>query len=149
MGQRQRSVQVNVNGNDPGGEAGRVRSVPGSVGTIGGLVGSACNACALLQKRVVGRGHVLLLTNLDTWHSEPFVTTAAALAVKACVCAGGGRVRSHCRFRKRGPEYVSEYGMKWMSGGAERQCDRALGGGPPRWRTPPPRCTRSSQAAAR
>ena len=36
------------------------------------------------------------------------------------------RVRSHCRFRKRGAEHVSEYGMKWMSGSAERQCDRAL-----------------------
>jgi hypothetical protein len=36
------------------------------------------------------------------------------------------RVQSHCRFRKRGTEYVSESGIKWMSGGAKRQCDRAL-----------------------
>jgi hypothetical protein len=36
------------------------------------------------------------------------------------------RVRSHCRFRSRGTEYVSESGMKWISGGTKRQCDRAL-----------------------
>ena len=47
--------------------------------------------------------------------------------------AGGGRargrhrVRSHFRFRHRGSEYVSKYGMKWMSGSKKRQCDRALG----------------------
>jgi hypothetical protein len=34
--------------------------------------------------------------------------------------------RSHCRFRNRGTEYVSTSGMKWMSGGTKRQCDRAL-----------------------
>jgi hypothetical protein len=34
-------------------------------------------------------------------------------------------VRSHCRFRSRGTEYVRESGMKWMSGGAKRQCGRA------------------------
>ena len=39
---------------------------------------------------------------------------------------GRRRARLHCCFRKRGAEHVSEYGMKWMSGGAERQCDRAL-----------------------
>ena len=38
------------------------------------------------------------------------------------------RVRSHCRVRKRGTEYVRESGMKWMSGGgATRRCDRHLG----------------------
>jgi hypothetical protein len=36
------------------------------------------------------------------------------------------RVRSHCRFRNRGTEYVTESGMKWMSGGAKRQCGRVL-----------------------
>jgi hypothetical protein len=34
--------------------------------------------------------------------------------------------RSHCRLRNRGTEYVREY-VKWMSGGAKRQCDRTLG----------------------
>jgi hypothetical protein len=43
------------------------------------------------------------------------------------------RVRSYCRFRKRGTEYVSESGIKRMSGGAKRQCDRA----PPRPRPQP------------
>jgi hypothetical protein len=53
-------------------------------------------------------------------------------------------VRSHCRFRNRGTEYVSEYGIKWISGGAKRQCDRALGrpgrrgARPPAPRPPPP-----------
>jgi hypothetical protein len=28
-----------------------------------------------------------------------------------------------CRFRDRGTEYVRESGMKWMSGGARRQCE--------------------------
>jgi hypothetical protein len=51
-------------------------------------------------------------------------------------------VRSHCRFRNRGAEYVSESGItwmsgaeyviesgvKWMRGGAKRQCGRALCG---------------------
>jgi hypothetical protein len=41
------------------------------------------------------------------------------------------RVRLHCRFRNRGPEYVSESGIKWMSGSTKRQCDRALR--PPRF----------------
>ena len=36
------------------------------------------------------------------------------------------RVRSHCRFRNRGTEYVSKTEIKWMSGGAKRPCDRAL-----------------------
>ena len=36
------------------------------------------------------------------------------------------RVRPHCRFRNRGTEYVSKSGINWMSGGAKRQCDRAL-----------------------
>jgi hypothetical protein len=35
-------------------------------------------------------------------------------------------IRSHCRFRNRSTEYVSESGMKWMSGGTKRQCGRAL-----------------------
>ena len=34
------------------------------------------------------------------------------------------RVRSHCRFRNRGTEYVSESGMKLMSGRTKRQCMR-------------------------
>jgi hypothetical protein len=37
---------------------------------------------------------------------------------------GFGRII--CRFRNRGAEYVSGSGMKWMSGGTKRQCDRAL-----------------------
>jgi hypothetical protein len=36
------------------------------------------------------------------------------------------RVRSHRRFRNRGTEYVSESGMKWMSGRTKRHCGRAL-----------------------
>jgi hypothetical protein len=34
------------------------------------------------------------------------------------------RARSNCR--NRGTDYISESGMKWISGGARRQCDRAL-----------------------
>jgi hypothetical protein len=35
------------------------------------------------------------------------------------------RVRSHCRFRNRVTEHVSESGIKWMWGLTKRQCDRA------------------------
>ena len=42
---------------------------------------------------------------------------------------GCGRVRSHCRFRYRATEYVRKSGVKWMSGGATRQRDRAPGRG--------------------
>ena len=41
----------------------------------------------------------------------------------------GPQVEDHLRsgrivaFRNRGTEYVSEYGMEWMSGGAGRRCD--------------------------
>ena len=58
------------------------------------------------------------------------------------------RVRSHCRFRNRSPEYVSESGITWISGRTKRQCDRAL-------RTPawcprrPPSCSPSRAATAR
>ena len=38
----------------------------------------------------------------------------------------GARVRSHCRFRYRGTEYVSESGIKWMSGRTKPECGRAL-----------------------
>jgi hypothetical protein len=50
------------------------------------------------------------------------------------------RVRSRCRFKKRGTRSLlkgteslmySESGVKWMSGGAKRQCGRALAA-PPR-----------------
>jgi hypothetical protein len=41
------------------------------------------------------------------------------------------RVRSHCRFRNRGTEYVSKSGVKGMSGSTKRQCDRALAPPPP------------------
>jgi hypothetical protein len=37
-------------------------------------------------------------------------------------------VRPHRRIRSSGTEYVSEYGMKWMSGGTKRRCDRARAG---------------------
>jgi hypothetical protein len=38
------------------------------------------------------------------------------------------RVKLHCRFINRGIEYVSGFGIKWTSGSAKRQCDRALPG---------------------
>ena len=37
------------------------------------------------------------------------------------------RVRSHCRFRKRGTDYTSEYGIKWVSGSTKRHCEQAPG----------------------
>jgi hypothetical protein len=55
------------------------------------------------------------------------------------------RVRSHCRFRNRAADYLSEYGMKCLSGGTKRQCNRTLcrppgrgypSPGPPRRRPP-------------
>jgi hypothetical protein len=61
--------------------------------------------------------------------------TPASLATARSPCDGRNgsrrRVRSHCRFRNRGTEYVREYGMKRMNGGTKRQCDRALPDAPP------------------
>jgi hypothetical protein len=37
-----------------------------------------------------------------------------------------GRVRSHCRFRKRGTACLRESGIKWMNSSAKRRCDRTL-----------------------
>jgi hypothetical protein len=51
-----------------------------------------------------------------------------ALADGGLLPRQGPRVRSHCRFRNRGTEYVSESGKKWMQGSTKRQCDRALQG---------------------
>ena len=48
----------------------------------------------------------------------------------AARAAPAGGVRSRCRFRNRGTDSLSEYGMKWMSGGTRRQCDRTLSAGP-------------------
>jgi hypothetical protein len=42
---------------------------------------------------------------------------------------GGGRAQSHRRFRNTDAESVSDFGIKWMSGGTKWQCDRTLGGG--------------------
>jgi hypothetical protein len=50
----------------------------------------------------------------------------ARVDLSAAPLGGPGRARSHCRFRNRGTEYVSESSMKWMSGGTKRQCDRTL-----------------------
>ena len=36
------------------------------------------------------------------------------------------RVRPHRRFKNRGTKSLSKCGMKWMSGGAKRPCDRAV-----------------------
>jgi hypothetical protein len=44
------------------------------------------------------------------------------------------RVRSHCRSRKRGADYLSEYDAPWMSSDTKRPCDRTLPPPPP----PPP-----------
>jgi hypothetical protein len=57
------------------------------------------------------------------------------------------RVRSHCRFRNRGTDYVREYGMKWMSFSTKRQCDRALPAPPPPARQPRRRPPRPPAAA--
>ena len=73
-------------------------------------------------------------------------------------CGCPPRVRSHCRFRHRGTEYVSESGIKWMSGSTKRQRDRAQcpphGGGTgytrwPRPGGPPERCRPCSDRRAR
>jgi hypothetical protein len=42
-------------------------------------------------------------------------------------------VRLHFRFRNRGTDSFRESGMKWASGSAKRQCDRAVPAGPSRF----------------
>jgi hypothetical protein len=51
----------------------------------------------------------------------------AAARWPAATASSRPGVRSHCRFRKRGSEHVSDSGMKWVGGGAKRRCGRALG----------------------
>jgi hypothetical protein len=55
---------------------------------------------------------------------------------------GRPRVRSHCRVRKRGIEWVRGAGIKWTNGSTKRQCDRALGR--PAARSPRPAGCRSA-----
>ena len=38
------------------------------------------------------------------------------------------RVRSHCRFRNRGTEYVGNSGVKWMGSNIKRPCNRSSPG---------------------
>jgi hypothetical protein len=71
----------------------------------------------------------------------------AGAAVRTAPANGGGglqsvaRARSHCRFGKRDTDSLSESSVKWISGGAKRQCDRTLCVAQPgcwaaeRWRT--------------
>jgi hypothetical protein len=77
-------------------------------------------------------------TSRPTWrlsHLHRHRASAQALAVVGVVLHPDvrwlvmriPRIRSHCRFRNRGTEYVSESGLKWMSGSTiKRQRDRAL-----------------------
>ena len=63
----------------------------------------------------------------------------------AGAAARAPRVRSHCRLR--GTDYLSESGMKWMSGNTKRQCDRARRA--PRARRTPSRRRLPSRAGNR
>ena len=69
--------------------------------------------------------------------AEPTSSPAASGVNTAAAAPPAGRsspgVRSPCHFRNRGTDYTSESGIKRMSGGAKRQCDRA----PPRPRPQP------------
>ena len=64
-----------------------------------------------------------------------------------------GRVRSHCRFRKRGTDYVGESGIKWMSGGtisdSATEPSRAPSGAlaPPRAAAAAPSCAGAAPPA--
>jgi hypothetical protein len=56
--------------------------------------------------------------------SDLIATAPAGYVLKGDITLVGGkggvpRVRSHCYFRKRGTEYVSEYGINWMNGGTK------------------------------
>jgi hypothetical protein len=46
----------------------------------------------------------------------------------SCTANSAGPEVPHCGFKQRGAEYVRESGIKRVGGGAERQCNRALGG---------------------
>jgi hypothetical protein len=79
----------------------RARGVNNNVGDLAaGLIGGRRS---LLEHRRRGRAGGALL------HGRP-----------------DRRVRWHCRSRNRGIECVRGSGMKWMGGGAKRQCNRAL-----------------------
>jgi hypothetical protein len=63
-------------------------------------------------------------STIHTFENIPFLQIV--IAALSTAARPASRVRSHCRFRERGIDYTSEYGIKWMSGGTKRQCDRAL-----------------------
>ena len=105
--------------------------------------GSARTTCRMCARNPARRAHVASeITRTGDIGGVAFggIKRAGGDAKQQCertappppACASGvPRVRSNFRFRNRGTEYVSEYGVKWKRGGATRQCDRALGA-PPR-----------------
>jgi hypothetical protein len=93
----------------------------------------------LPARRSVHRGTRLLRDRShNQFYSRAATTCSRAAAAAAAVWSPraappppthGGRlpprVRPHRRFRNRRADSLSESGMKWMRGGAKRQCDRA------------------------
>ena len=72
-------------------------------------------------------------TSGPTWRLSHLRGAAQLLAEDVIALLPPTRVRSYCRFRNRGTEYVSESCVKRMSSSAKQRCDRAL---------PPPRAQR-------
>jgi hypothetical protein len=69
--------------------------------------------------------HVKMLESVTrqgdpTRRTQTEVYTAYVLKVHGGAAEGARRARSHCRFRKRGAEYIRKCGIKWMDGSAKR-----------------------------
>ena len=74
------------------------------------------------------------LPELENSEANPTDFRCTSPRATAAAAPPAPRVRSHCRFRNRGTDYVRESGMKWMNASTKRQCDRALPSPPPRTR---------------
>ena len=84
------------------------------------------------MRRITIRPHTITPRSQASSHSA---SRPAPLPVAYHPPASAARppgVRSRCRFRNRGTDYLSGSGKKWLSDGATRQCDRALAATPPR-----------------
>jgi hypothetical protein len=87
-----------------------------------GGIARACACAGLSHSCASGRGGGTGGPREERGQHAPLVAAVSRGGLDGEVT----RVRSHCHFRNRGADSLSESGIKWMSGGTKRQCDRAL-----------------------
>jgi hypothetical protein len=99
--------------------------------------------CTKLRDSIRGfftQNSIMLYEAASGWPRGPRVGDPRAdrHADRGALRGGLGGARPHCCFREGCTEYASGSGMNQMSGRAQRQCGRALGGARPRCRVAQP-----------